>query len=151
MRILLWKCKQFVKNFAVFMVAVILGVLAFVCTCERFSALSGEKVFYLNSASSQGLRKQTLSFLDLGNVKGESVRVELNGEDSEAFAKRIIKKYNAKLICVERVAGTTSYYAYTPNWSNGVSINGRKVNLHVAFSGNSNICVVGNPIIFDGY
>ena len=151
MQIYFWKCQRFIKNIAIFIMAIGFGVIFAVCTCQRFSTLSGESVYYLSSASSQGVRKQSLCLSDIFQVKGESVRVGMGGKSGDEFAERIMKAYRTKLVCTEKVAGVVSYYAYTTEWSDGVFLNGVKVNLHIAYLENSNTCVVGSPIIFDGY
>ena len=75
--------------------AVCLGVTAGnVC---KLSKIQGKRTFYLDSASSQSLRKTTLSFGDLSRVKGECVRFELgkSPSDVQALALEIAKTYDA--------------------------------------------------------
>ncbi|MBR2623387.1 MAG: YwmB family TATA-box binding protein [Clostridia bacterium] len=67
----------------------------------------------------------------------------------EEIVKEIVQNYNAELLFCEEVNGITSYYAYTRDWSDGIYLYGRKVNLHVAI-GEENLAV-GAPIIFGGY
>ena len=123
---------------------------------SRFSNVEGERVFYLQSASSQGLRKENLLFCDFPNIRGESVRLILpNDTKKEEFIKKLTQEYDAKILFVEEIAGVTSYYGHTTKWTDGVMINGRKINLHIAFAMDESVekqyCVIGSPIIFDGY
>ena len=144
--------------------AIALGALGVVCTAKisRFSDIQGERVYYLQSASSQGLRKESLSLFDFPSIRGESVRFALqDGVESEGegvvedFVADMVKKYKATIIFKEEITGVTSYYGYTAKWADGVVINGKKINLHIAISTAENngerLCVVGSPIIFDGY
>ena len=145
-------------------VALLMALLTVGCVCvlqiSRFSDIDGEHIYYLNSASSQGLRKESLSIADFFNVRGESVRFVFSKEAetenfAEDFAEEIAKKYGATILLKEEVAGVTSYYGYTSKWADGVLLNGKKINLHIALSidenANQSICVIGSPIIFDGY
>lgn len=117
---------------------------------SSFDGLQGERVFYLDSASSQGLRKETLRLKDLHKVKGECVRVALKeGEDAKKVAKELIAEYNAEVLFEEQTGETVSYYAYTEKLNGGIFLYGQKINLHIAFSDEG--LVVGTPIIFDGF
>ena len=151
MRFFLWRCKNFIITLlsATLCCGLVLWLSASsVC---RFSDFEGERAFYLYSASSQGLRKQTLGLSDFKHVRGESVRVALKGESAEVFAGKLLEKYGAELIFTEEACGVRSYYAYTPLWADGVWINGEKINLHIAVREEKDVAVVGSPIIFDGY
>ena len=117
--------------------------------------LKGERTFYLDSASSQGLRKSSLSIGELHRVKGECVRLDLTAQDggkyalNEEFALEIIRAYGAEIVFKEETCGQVSYYCYTPRFDNGLLLYGQRVNLHVAVG--ENACTVGTPIIFDGF
>lgn len=124
-----------------------MGVRAYHIT--RLSSLQGERVFYLDSASSQGLRKTQLSFLDIPRVKGECVRMDLQGKDGGRYALNMISSFDGELVFMEEACGRTSYYAYAQGLGEGIWLYGKKVNLHVAVGEEE--CVVGTPIIFDGF
>ena len=125
-----------------------IGVLG--CQTVKLRGLQGERIFYLRSASSQGLRVTKLNLKNLLEVEGESVRFGLSAqENGEEKAQEIMQAYGAETVFIESVCGVTSYYCYTPKWGNGLVIDGRLVNLHIAIS--SVEAVVGTPIIFDGY
>ena len=113
----------------------------------QLSSISGERVFYLSSASSNARVKNNLSLLDVFRVKGESVRV--TGVDGESVARDVLKRYDASVYFSESVAGVRSYYCYSPRLKGGIVVNGVKVNLHVAVDGDA--CVVGSPVIFGGF
>ena len=138
--------------------AVVFAVFCFLWCMQacRFSSAVGEdRVFYLQSASSQGLRKETLSIADLTRVKGECVFAEIsifNGGMSltkEEIAQNIAARYGGEILFQEETCGVVSYYAYTPRWQDGLYINGVKINLHIAVG--EDRLAVGTPIIFDGF
>ena len=132
-------------------IAVVLAVCIFaalrVAHVSKLSALVGERTFYLDSASSQGLQKKTLSGLDFLRVRGESVCMDTN--QPSALALATIQAYDAEIVWVEEVCGITSYYCYTNQWNESTWIAGKRINLHVAITDNR--CVVGYPIIFGGF
>ena len=150
MRIFIWKLKEFLRTgFAVLVVLLCVGVLL-LANISRFPMLTGERIFYLNSASSQGLRSETVEFSNLLSIRGESIRLTVvDEEQGKVAARQIFKMFNAEILSVEHACGVTSYYGYTSNFANGVYVNGQKVNLHVAVCGTR--LVVGAPIIFDGF
>ncbi len=116
---------------------------------SKLGEIAGERVFYLDSASSQGVRKETLSVFDIFRVEGESVRFARTEETEEELVADIRNRYGAEILFSESVCGVTSYYCYVPTWQTGVDLNGVTVNLHIAVS--ETACGVGTPIIFDGF
>lgn len=148
-----------VKNFICVVLAVIfclffaVGVKA--STVTRLSDIEGKRTYFLGSASSQGLRKEGLIISDLTRVKGECVFTDISTYDggryltNEGIIEEITTKYGAKVLFQEKIDGVTSYYAHTPQWQDGVYIQGVKVNLHIALR--ENCLAVGTPIIFDGF
>ena len=147
------------KNFICVTLAVLFALFFAVgvksATVTRFADLEGERVYFLDSASSQGLRKETLSIADLTRVKGECVFAEIstfNGGMSltkEELAQNIAAHYGGEILFQEETCGVVSYYAYTPRWQGGLYINGVKINLHIAVG--EDRLAVGTPIIFDGF
>ena len=147
------------KNFICVVLAVIfclfLAVGVKASTITRLSDIEGRRTYFLDSASSQGLRKEGLSVSDLTRVKGECVFTEISTYDggryltNEEIADKITTQYGAKILFTEEIGGVVSYYAYTPQWRECVYIDGRKVNLHIALR--KNCLAVGTPIIFDGF
>lgn len=147
------------KNFICVALAVIfclffaVGVKAVSLT--RLADIEGERTYFLDSASSQGLRKESLTVSDLTRVKGECVFTEISTYDggrylsNEEIAVEIATRYGATILFEETVDGVVSYYAYTSRWQEGLYINGRKVNLHIAIG--EGRLAVGTPIIFDGF
>lgn len=148
-----------VKNFICVALAVLfclffaVGVKAVSVT--RFADIEGKRIYFLDSASSQGLRKESLSVVDLTRIKGECVFTEISAYDggryltNEEIAEEIAHRYGAEILFTEEAGGVVSYYAYTARWQDGLYINGVKVNLHIAV-GKVNLAV-GAPIIFDGF
>ena len=148
-----------VKNFICVALAVLfclffaVGVKAVSVT--RFADIEGKRIYFLDSASSQGLRKESLSVVDLTRIKGECVFTEISAYDggryltNEEIAEEIAYRYGAEILFMEEADGVVSYYAYTARWQDGLYINGVKINLHIAV-GKVNLAV-GAPIIFDGF
>ncbi len=150
--------KYLIKTFFTVFLATAVAVIALFCVWSvnvcRLSSISGERVFYLHSASSQGLRKTGLALADFTKVRGESVCFALEttlktDEESLKLAQEIAAEFGAEILKTEACGEVISYYAHTPRWANGVFVDGQKINLHVAVSGER--CVVGTPIIFDGF
>ena len=146
------------KNFICVAIAVLfclffaVGVKAVSVT--RFAGIEGKRIYFLDSASSQGLRKESLSVADLTRVKGECVFTEISAYEggryltNEEIAEEIALCYGAEILFTEEADGVVFYYAYTARWQDGLYINGVKINLHIAV-GKVNLAV-GTPIIFDG-
>ena len=117
---------------------------------SKLSALQGERAYYLDSASSQSLIKKELTPLEIFRVKGESVCFTLM-QEKEAFARSLVEDYGGKILFTEGVSGTVSYYAYVPAWGQGITLYGKRINLHIAISEEEGRCAVGTPIIFGGF
>ena len=143
-----------IKNLILTVCALVLcGVFVaglYVKRVVKFEDLEGERMFYLDSASSQGLLKDKLAWLDFPRIRGESVCFSRQEATSrEKVLRSIVEKYHATVLFSEEMDGVISYYCYTAEWSDSVRIEGKKVNLHVAIS--TAQCVVGAPIIFGGF
>ncbi|MBO5737328.1 MAG: YwmB family TATA-box binding protein [Clostridia bacterium] len=148
-----------VKNFICVALAVIFSLFFAVgvkaVSVTRLSDIEGKRTYFLDSASSQGLRKDSLSVADLTRVKGECVFTEISTYDggryltNDEIAWKISTQYGAEILFTEEVDGVVSYYAYTTRWQDGLYINGVKINLHIAV-GKENLAM-GTPIIFDGF
>ena len=130
-------------------IAVVLGLGVYVLNACKFRAIEGERVFYLHSQTSQGLRKTELELRDYAHITGESVCFARGKESAETLAQDIAEKYSAEILFTEEAAGVLSFYCYTPIWDNGILVNGQTVNLHIAVAEEQ--CAVGTPIIFDGF
>ena len=150
--------KYLIKTFFTVFLATAVAVISLFCVWSvnvcRLSSISGERVFYLHSASSQGLRKTGLALADFTKVRGESVcfaleaRVETQAAALQ-IAREIAAEFGAEILETETCGDVYSYYAHTPRWTDGILVGGQAINLHVAVSGER--CVVGTPIIFDGF
>lgn len=126
-----------------------LGIGVYVVNACKLRGIDGERVFYLDSASSQGLRKEELTLRDFSRIQGESVRFDLGDEGEAELVKRLTEEYGARVLFIEEACGVTSYYCYTPKWEGCLELHGQRVNFHVAISDTE--CAVGTPIIFDGF
>ena len=147
------------KNFICVVLAVLfclffaVGVKGVAVT--RLAEIEGKRTYFLDSASSQGLRKEVLSISDLARVKGECVSTEISVYDggryltNEEIAVEIATRFGAEILITEEVDGVLSYYAYTQKWKDGLYIDDKKINLHIAIGGG--YIKVGTPIIFDGF
>lgn len=145
-----WRVKTFLYSLlSVGFVALMLFSLA-VQNFSRFPENKGDRTFYLHSASSQGLRVEKVSIENLFRVRGETVRLQYQGTETD-LVEEIMSQYHAKVLVIERVGDVVSYYAYTPAWADCVYVGGHKINLHLAINEKSSRCAMGSPIIFDGY
>ena len=151
----MYRMKRFVCTLLAVLIAVCALVIVKVMHLSRFTALEGERTYFLDSASSQALQKTNLLPLDILRVKGECVAMDISdyvGDRyllKEEIAREISGKYQAEIVFMEEVCGVISYYAYTSAWSDGVWLYGQKINLHIAIDGEK--LLVGSPIIFGGY
>ena len=142
------RLKQVVVAALALLLALAVGLAVKMGSVCKLSAVSGERTFYLHSASSQGLRKERLRVSELGNAAGESVRFFYDG-NGENVAREIAETYGAEILFVEESCGKKSFYCFVGNWNHGLSLYGERVNLHIAFG--DGVCAVGTPIIFDGF
>lgn len=194
MSILWYRLKYFM--WSMLSLALCLAAAGFVCVMNvsRFSFLNtgimgevgeicvskGDSVFYLHSPSSQALQSKYITLRDLPFVRGESVAVELvwagasDGDvekRAEDLALALADVFGAEILFMEETSGVQSYYGYTPFFSDSVTLQGLKINLHIALcvgeggdadgmniadSDNSDMDgrisgVIGSPIIFGGY
>ena len=129
-----------------FTVAAVLLSLASYLRVGSDIPLEGEKTLYLYSASSNCLilTGQTLRPYFKSALKGESV-VLSDPSSVGGFLEGIL----AELVFEERVGSTVCEYYYSPQISVYKSINGQKVNIHIAK--NPEKTVVGIPLIFGSY
>ena len=144
------------NNFIKLTLALVFSLACFFCVkaanVSRLSFLQGERTYYLDSASSQSLIKTQLTAWDLFRVHGESVCFTIEErEEKDGFARSLVESLGGAILFIEEMDNTISFYAYIPTWGNGISINGRKVNLHIAVSKENSGCKVGTPIIFGGF
>ena len=111
---LLTKRARMFRRFFGFLFA--LAVAATVClgiyvmNACKLREIKGERVFYLDSDSSQALRKTELSLKDYARITGESVRFARGEENAEEIAREIADKYGAEILFTEEAAGVISFY-----------------------------------------
>lgn len=122
-----------------------------------FSSLGGENTafedgevytFYCGSVSSNaeivvctgnaGAMKLTLS-----DVCGESVVY------TDKSVRELEERYRAVLLFEETCGGVINRYYYSPYFTTAITVDGIKINLHIAQREGS-VCI-GTPIIFGGY
>ena len=116
------------------------------------SSLAGEHTYYTYSPSSQAQIQTQLFGADALHLQGESVQVSLTAQQKRnlpAYADSVLKQFSATLVLVEQTGDVTSYYAYSPKLGREMLLQGKQVNLHIAFS--LDRCTVGTPLIFGGF
>ena len=143
------RVKTLLKTMAALALVCGVGMGIYVMNACKLRGIDGEREFFLDSASSQGLRKESLSLRDFSRIRGESVRFALNGEAGGNVLQNLLDEYGATVLFSEDVGGVVSYYCYTPKWGNCIDVGGQTVNFHVALS--EETCAVGTPIIFGGF
>ncbi|MDD7351190.1 MAG: YwmB family TATA-box binding protein [Clostridia bacterium] len=80
-----------------------------------------------------------------GEVLGFAVRYDL-GKVSE---NQLLSSLKAQVVKVERVGDITLYYAYSHRMSNGVNVDGKKVNVQIAVTDSA--ITLGSPLIMGSY
>ena len=133
-----------------FVLTLVSCVLTFLCVCALWlqnvfplSHLKGERTYYLYSASSQAIVKNTLSCKEVPFLKGQSVALQ-----SSVDVQTIAGRYGATLVKRERVGQTECYYYYVKGRV-GVLLDGQIVNLHIVVTEDKTI--VGVPLIFGSF
>ena len=100
--------------------------------------------FYTGTSSGEiVLASSPFQKLLLPNVKGESVRYQ--GDRVE----ELLFRFDAEVLFIEEAAGIINYYCYSPALENAIELNGKRVNLHIALSGERT--AAGTPVIFGGF
>ena len=149
-----WGWKQRLALFTALLIAcAVLGSVR-VANALPLSSLNGAHTYYTYSPSSQAQVQTKLNGLDFLHLQGESVTITLTEQDKcdlHSYTQTVFEKYKAQVLCIEQTNETVSYYGYSPMLKGGVTVQGKKVNLHVAFSKDHTRCVVGTPIIFGGF
>lgn len=146
----MWRWIKRLYSFTATLVCVaVVGTLVWASNLCKLKDIEGKRAFYLYSASSQAKIVENLRFEHLFSIKGESVRFAVTKYERETVAENVLKKYGAQLVFVEQTGETVCYYGITPRFGQGVLVNGKSVNVHVAVSQTE--CIVGYPIIFGGF
>lgn len=143
-----YRLKNCVATALALAACLLFGTFAYAKNSVRLNQTEGERVFYLDSASSQGLMKSGLCLSDLPRIKGESVCFE-HRESPRELAEKILKEYGAELVFTEEACGVLSYYGYSAKLGEPIILTDRAVNLHVAVT--ESRIAVGTPIIFGGF
>jgi hypothetical protein len=94
--------------------------------------------------------RTSLSIGEIFFVTGECVEQEFSSVTvARGYAKTIVERYRAVVLFEEEIDGIQCLYAYAECFGNGVTVYGKRVNLHIAVKNNR--CAVGTPMIFGGY
>ena len=129
-----------------FIVVLTLVALFFVYALKHAPVFEkGERYEFYTGTSSEDIVLASSPFekLFLTGIKGESVRYQ--GDRVEA----LLARFHAAVLFTEEAAGVTNYYCYSPVLQGCVRLNGERVNLHIAVSGNNT--AAGTPVIFGGF
>ena len=106
---------------------------------ERYTLFLGEN----SSAEAVVLEGDALPLLLSSNVRGESAVFQ--GD----CAEELLRAYRARVLFIEKAAGTVSYYCYSPLFGEGLLLNGKRVNLHIAAGRGQT--AAGTPLLFGGF
>ena len=116
---------------------------------EDLGGAAGTAEYYLYTPSSGAVRKSELTLVEALQKEGESVRFTFSEGGVDEFVKSVLRYYKAEVCFCERVGEVVSTYARSNRLGEGVTVEGKRVNLHIAVRGNA--VAVGTPIIFGGY
>ena len=143
------RCAKFKR--AVKLVAVLLACLAaagalFVLRhapsfagATRYTLFLGET----SSAEAVVLEGDALPLLLSPDVRGESAVYQSD------CAEELLRAYRARVLFIEKAAGTVSYYCHSPLFGEGLLLNGKRVNLHIAAGRGQT--AAGTPLLFGGF
>jgi hypothetical protein len=145
-----FKGKQFFALCAACLLALIATLsMRLACVC-RLRDIDGQRTFYVYAPSSKACVRTSLSIGEIFFVTGECVEQEFSSVTvAKAYAKTIVERYRAVVLFEEEIDGIKCLYAYAEGFGNGVTVYGKRVNLHIAVKNNR--CAVGTPMIFGGY
>lgn len=133
----------YLKEVGIVLLAAICALFAFLLTrLPVFAKGEGYEVYYTASSSGLSSRGSYLQKL-VSATAGESVRYA--GDKVEEIATG----FHAELLFAEEACGVENFYFYSPELGDAVMINGKPVNLHIAYGGEQT--AVGTPIIFGGF
>ena len=142
------------KQFFALCAACLVGLIATLslrlgCVC-KLREIDGRRTFFVYAPSSKACVRTSLSISEMLFVTGECVEKECSSvEVAKAYAKTIVERYRAVVLFEEEIDGIKCLYAYAEGLGNGVTVYGKRVNLHIAVKNNR--CAVGTPMIFGGY
>ena len=105
----------------------------------RYTLFLGET----SSAEAVVLEGDALPLLLSSDVRGESAVFQ--GDRAE----ELLEAYRARVLFIEKAAGTVSYYCHSPLLGEGLLLNGKRVNLHIAAGRGQT--AAGTPLLFGGF
>ena len=143
------RCAKFRR--AVKLVAVLLACLAaagalFVLRhAPSFAGATRYTLFLGETSSAEAvlLEGDALPLLLSPEVRGESAVYQSD------CAEELLRAYRARVLFIEKAAGTLSYYCYSPLLGEGLLLNGKRVNLHIAAGRGQT--AAGTPLLFGGF
>lgn len=132
------------KFYAVIFAAAFTIALTIFNNPPAFENYAEERTVYVSDSSSSIFEKYP-QFSFVNRQKGESCKIPVDNFDLQAF----ITEFCAEKVMTEKSADTVSYYFVSPKLKNCVTVNGKKINVHIAI--NDEYAVIGSPIIYGGY
>ena len=105
----------------------------------RYTLFLGET----SSAEAIVLEGDALPLLLSPEVRGESAVYQSD------CAEELLRAYRARVLFIEEAAGMVSYYCYSPLFGEGLLLNGKRVNLHIAAGRGQT--AAGTPLLFGGF
>ncbi len=113
-------------------------------------AVRTESEYYLYSPSSQAKIVASVGLAESFFLTGEKSVFQFPSEKEAArYLSGLLDEQGAKVVFEEECMGARSIYAYAPKRGGGITLLGKRVNLHLVWSG-ERVCV-GTPIVFGGY
>lgn len=133
-----------VKGIATIAACLICGIFAYILT--RSPVFDGDGYELYPDLSSSG------NILATDHAAKDKLFVPSAGESARwegDCSQELLSRFQAEIVRVERVCGVINYYCFCPRLGGGVTIDGVRVNLHVASNGD--YTVAGTPLIFGGF
>ena len=141
------------KSLRMFVTAVFCFLLVLAPQVGRKSLLFTKGTSYTLYAGRTGSDAQIIVCERGEEGRTKLITPDVTGESTEydsaeaAFAE--LKRLGAETVFTERIGEITNYYAYSPRLGGGVTLYGKKVNVHVAVGRSG--AAIGSPLIFGGY
>lgn len=139
------------RRFLIFLVLFLI-VLAYLLNGFAFAAYTQGgrySLHYQNGEMSDEysltLFEAVLSRFGKGGVSGESIRFQ--GGDEEI--NKIIKRLRIEIRQSQKFANISTFYGYSARLGEGVTLEGRKINIQIVKKGNT--VIVGTPLVLGSY
>lgn len=132
-------CIKLLSLTLIFITVIGLSVVNLIPLYNQFVVVS------VNSSSGEFYETNRYAFSDY--LKGNGVCKTYDKNFN--YASNIINPLNATIVKTEKIDGIINYYYYSKNLARTVTVDGKRVNLHVAVT--SSLITVGYPLIYHAY